>query len=573
MNLQGISHAPLSKDAYMIAEDTLIISIKVAKNDMNNVELFYGNRVCESDQIQVTKIEMELAGADELFDFYEAIVKSDYSRICYYFKLTDKAGITVYYSEVGFSEKMERDRTEYFQFPYLRREDMIVMPEWTKDMVMYHIFPDSFADGKRHISAEGKKIVEEARNQAGFHSSSDKMDMVEYRSNLGGTINGIMENLDYIAGLGANCIYINPIFRANSYHKYDTVDYMDIDPCFGSLDDFKKLVQACHERDIKVILDGVFNHCGPDFFAFKDVLKKGEKSKYVDWFYKLQFPIVRSPRPNYETFAYVASMPKLNTGNPDVVDYCCQVGRFWIRECGIDGWRMDVANEINHEFFREFKRAIHDENPESFLIGEIWEDSTAWLQKDQFDSTMNYTFTNICKDFFAFNKITVGEFDARIQKMIHRYPIQVSLAQMNFLDTHDVGRFLSFCDNDKQKLKLAFAFMMTAPGIPSIFYGDEKGMTGISEDDYRRPMPWDKKSELEEYYIKWIKIRRNTQALSRGNYRTEYIDDLNNVYAFSRSYNGEKVLVLINAGDKLCQLHLQKEISCQPMSVEIVNIN
>ena len=341
---------------------------------------------------------------------------------------------------------------------------------------------------------------------------------------------------------------------------------MDIDPCFGTLEDFKLLVKECHDRDIKVILDGVFNHCGPDFFAFRDVLEKGEKSEYVDWFYKLQFPIERSPRPNYEAFAYVAAMPKLNTGNPKVLDYCLKVGRFWIRECDIDGWRMDVANEINHDFFREFKKAIREEKADSFLIGEIWEDSSVWLLGDQFDSTMNYTFTNICKDFFAFKNISVSQFDARMQKMLHRYPMQVSLAQMNFLDTHDVGRFLSFCDGDENKLKLALAFMMTSPGIPSVFYGDEKGMTGIEECDYRRPMPWDKSSDLEDYYRQWIQIRLNSKALCQGNYRTEYIDDERQIYVFSRTYEDEKRLVCINAGDKDIELNLGQRICCKANS-------
>ncbi|SDB29464.1 Glycosidase [Pseudobutyrivibrio sp. YE44] len=531
MNLAGITHRPLSEQAYMTAEDRLVISLKSAKGDLKKASLFFGDRVDLEKKMRVTKVEMELVATDEIFDYFEAEVKTNHTRVCYYFYLEDNYGIKLYYDEYGFAEEVRENRTQYFQFPYLRREDMITMPDWTKNMVMYHIFPDSFADGKRSISCQGKTLTE-----------GD----VEYRSNLGGNLKGIVENLDYISELGTNCIYINPIFKANSYHKYDTVDYMDIDPCFGTLEDFKELVKQCHARDIKVILDGVFNHCGPDFFAFKDVLEKGEKSEYVDWFYKLRFPIQRNPYPNYEAFAYVSNMPKLNTGNPKVQEYCCEVGRFWIRECGIDGWRMDVANEINHEFFRAFKRAIREENPESFLIGEIWEDSTVWLQGDQFDSTMNYTFTNICRDFFAEEKIGIKEFDERIQHMLHRYPNQVTLAQMNFLDTHDVGRFLSFCKGDERKLKLALAFMMCAPGIPSVFYGDEKGMEGLKECEYRKPMPWDKTTEIEEFYRKWIHIRRNSKALSQGSYRTELVDENNKLYCFSRTYGQETVKVTMN---------------------------
>lgn len=531
MNLAGITHRPLSEQAYMISENTLVICLKAAKGDLKEVSLFYGNRVDLNKQLSVSRLEMELTGSDEIYDYFEVELISDLTRICYYFEIEDYHGVKLFYSEHGFSKNMDRDRTELFQFPYLRREDMISMPEWTRDMVMYQIFPDSFGDGKRHIAGVENNIIE---------------DGIEYHSKLGGKIKGITENLDYLVDLGVNCIYINPIFKANSYHKYDTVDYMDIDPCFGTLDEFKNMVKKAHECGIKIILDGVFNHCGPDFFAFKDVLENGEKSKYVDWFYKLKFPIVRHPLPNYEAFAYVADMPKLNTGNKEVEKYCCDVGRFWIRECGIDGWRMDVANEINHDFFRAFKKAILQEKSDAFLIGEIWEDSQIWLQGDQFDSTMNYTFINICEDFFAKDKLTVSEFDGRVQRMIHRYPYQVSLAQMNFLDTHDVSRFLSLCEEDEEKLKLAFAFMMCAPGIPSIFYGDELGMVGETENEFRMPMPWSKTTPLYDYYKHWINVRRHSKALSRGNYRTILVDDENKVYSFSREYKGEKVVVTIN---------------------------
>lgn len=555
MNLAGITHKPLSEQAYMVAEDTLVISLKSARGDLKKASLFYGDRVDRNPQMRATEVQMELVATDDIYDYFEADIKSDYTRVCYYFLIEDFFGVKLYFDEYGFSEIVSGNRTQYFQYPYLRREDMIVMPEWTKQTVMYHIFPDSFADGHRQITGHGTKINE---------------DGVEYRSNLGGNLKGIVENLDYISQLGANCIYINPIFRANSYHKYDTVDYMDIDPCFGTLEEFKELVRQCHNRGIHVILDGVFNHCGPDFFAFKDVLEKGEESEYVDWFYKLRFPIERFPYPNYESFAYVSNMPKLNTGNPKVRDYCCEVGRFWIRECGIDGWRMDVANEINHDFFREFRKAIKEENPDSFLIGEIWEDSSVWLQGDQFDSTMNYTFTNICKDFFAFSKINVSEFDRRIQKMLRRYPRQVTLAQMNFLDTHDVGRFLSFCGGDRKKLEMAIAFMMCAPGIPSVFYGDEKGMEGLEESEYRRPMPWSESDELEDFYKKWIEIRRSSKALCQGSYKTILVDDKNRIYVFSRKYENEEKIIIINASDHEQPLDFGENVNCAPQSVSIL---
>lgn len=544
MKLEAVLHTPLSKDAYMLDERTLAVRLRAAKGDLGQAEVFYGDRVCMTEPIDVTGAEMKKIASDELFDYFEAVIESDFTRICYYFKLTDKKECVVYYSEYGFSREMECHRTQYFQFPYLRKEDMFSAPEWTKNMVMYHIFPDSFADGKRRISSEGKRyeaapgVFSESRN--------------------GGTLRGIIENLDYLRELQVNCLYLNPIFLGASYHKYDTIDYREIDPCFGTKEDLKELVRQCHESGIYVILDGVFNHCGSGFFAFRDVLKNGEASPYCDWFYKLRFPIAYKNPPNYEAFAYVREMPKLNTGNKEVEQYFCEIGRYWIREAGIDGWRLDVANEINHDFWRAFAKAVKQEKTEVFLIGEIWEDSTVWLLGDQFDSTMNYSFSYLCREYFAEKKITVSQFDEKISRMNLRYPETVSRAQMNFLDTHDVPRFLSYCGGDVSKLKLAVFYMMMAVGIPSVFYGDERGIAGVSEAEYRKVMPWQENTEeLTAFYRKWIGIRRETKALSQGNYRTLAAVDEEDIYIFKRSCKEEQVLVVINAGEEERRIDLR----------------
>lgn len=543
MNLQAILHTPLSKDAYMTGEKSVVIRLRAAKGDLKSVTLFFGDRVCVEEPITVEAVPMKCVESDMLFDHFECSVTSDFTRICYYFKLTDESGTVIYYSEHGFDEKMECHRTQYFQFPYLRREDQITMPEWTKQMVMYHIFPDSFADHREKLSGEGK-CVETAPG-------------IYCRSRRGGTIRGIIENLSYLRELQVNCIYLNPVFTASSYHKYDTIDYKEIDPCFGSREDLKELVEKCHENGICVILDGVFNHCGSDFPAFLDVRKNGEKSRYKDWFYQLRFPVTYQTPPNYEAFAYVREMPKLNTGNKEVEQYFCEVGRYWIRETGIDGWRLDVANEINHDFWRAFRKAVKEEKPDAFLIGEIWEDSTVWLQGDQFDSTMNYTFSYICREFFAERKISVSCFAEKISQMNLRYPEQVSLAQMNFLDTHDVPRFLSYCNGDENRYRLAVFYMMMAMGIPSVFYGDECGIMGVTEDEYRSSMPWENRpEELHDFYRKWITVRRESTALGRGSYQTLAAIDEQELYVFERRSEKERVLVVLNAGEEKRQIDL-----------------
>lgn len=535
MQLQAVLHIPLSSYAFAASETSLVIRLRTAKDDVQGCSLYYGDRVCEKDPIDVTEVEMKKIASDELFDYYEAVVEDHYTRVCYYFELKDGKE-HIFYSEYGFSEKMKCQRTQYFQFPYIRREDIPDIPAWAKEMVMYHIFPDSFATGKNTIDRKGKCIEKGGK---------------VYKSSQGGTLKGIMESVDYIAGLGVNCVYLNPIFAAESYHKYDTIDYFQIDPCFGTLEEFKELVKEFHERGLRVILDGVFNHCGAGFFAFQDVLEFGEDSAYRDWFYKMEFPVHYGNPLNYETFAYVKEMPKLNTGNPEVAAYFQKVGTWWIQETDIDGWRLDVANEINHDFWRGFRKAVRAVKKDALLIGEIWEDSQVWLLGDQFDSTMNYTFSYICKEFFAEHAISIKEFDEKINRMILRYPHGVSAAQMNFLDTHDVPRFLSYCKNGAADFRQAVFFMMMCVGVPSVFYGDEQQIEGKTEPEYRKAMPWnDRNLELEVFFTKWIGIRRSLAALQEGRYKTAMVDEEKGIYGFWRYTREQHVLVLMNLSER-----------------------
>lgn len=531
MNKSAILHLPLSQYAYAEDEHTLTIRLRTEKDDVNQCVLYYGDRVDPVEPITVKELGMPKVATDDLFDYYETKIQDIYTRVCYYFFLDDGKEQQYYYGR-NFCQEMTCNRTEYFQFPYIRREDLIDIPDWAEDIVMYHIFPDSFASERGGLSKRGKCIT-----------LSEKINSV---SHLGGTLNGVCENLDYLKNMGVNCIYLNPIFAANSYHKYDTIDYFTIDPCFGGIEDLKELVQQCHKRGIRVILDGVFNHCGPDFFAFRDVLEKGSASEYYDWFYHMPEPIEYADPPSYEAFAYVKEMPKLNTGNPDVADYLCSVGTYWIKEVDIDGWRLDVANEINHDFWRKFRREVRSVKPDIFLIGEIWEDAGCWLLGDQFDSTMNYTFSYLCKDFFAKRTMKVTEFDAHIQRMIMRYPKRVALAQMNFLDSHDVPRFLSFCEGDKKKMELAFFYLFMGVGVPSVFYGDECYIEGVAECEYRRAMPWGQSDSCSDKFQKWIGIRKEHPALRHGGYRSVYCDDATGCYGFLRECKEERLLILIN---------------------------
>lgn len=537
MNKHAVFHLPDSSYCHALSETRICIRLRAAKGDIKRCVLFYGDRMYPEPSVIMHTQEMERVASDRLFDYFEADFHTDINRICYYFWLTDGTEDYYYYSGI-FTHTPTHNRVEYFQFPYVHRNDIAVVPEWAKYAVLYQIFPDSFATGKRYISGEKKSVSVNGEDMS--------------HSRLGGTIRGITENVDYLADLGINCIYLNPIFTAESYHKYDTIDYYTIDPCFGTMEDFKNMVKACHQKGIRVILDGVFNHSGWKFFAFKDVLEKGEKSKYKDWFYKLNFP-VDTEKLNYAAFAYVRQMPKLNTGHPEVIRYFCDVGRYWIREADIDGWRLDVANEVCHDFWRAFRKAVKVEKPDAFLIGEIWEDAEQWLLGDQFDSAMNYRFVDICKAFFASHDISVDDFDNSLGYMLMRYKKQITLVQMNMLDSHDVPRFLHYCGGDIRRLKLAALFMMTYVGIPTVFAGDEKAISGAAEHEYRAPMVWqdDRVTEdLTAYYKKIISIRKKYTDIFTGGVKTVFKDNGTGVYAFSRFTDNKEAIVVLNNSEE-----------------------
>jgi len=533
MQKEAVFHQPDSNYAFALDEKTVVIRLRAKKNDLIHCILFYGDRVCVKDPIYMEQIPMKKVGSDQLFDYYECVFVSKYTRICYYFLLEDKKETLYYYGD-EFHTSGKCNRTEYYQFAYVRREDIVKVPPWSTYAIIYQIFPDSFATEKRDISGEGLQIKTETGKLCVSHN--------------GGTLRGILENVDYLLELGINCIYLNPIFTASSYHKYDTIDYFTVDPCFGTKEDLKLLVSVCHQNGIRVILDGVFNHCGFKFFAFQDVLKNGKDSKYADWFYRLEFPVKFETPPNYEAFAYVREMPKLDTGNAEVAQYFCKVGTYWIQEVDIDGWRLDVANEINHDFWRQFRKAVKAVKQDAILIGEIWENSEQWLQGDQLDSTMNYRFSNLCRDFFAERSITAQEFDEKLHAMVLRYKTPMTYAQMNLLDSHDVPRFLSKCGGDLQRLKLAIFFMMNFIGIPSIFCGDEAEIQGITEQEYRSGMPWDhhpEQGELFQYFKNLIALRKKYKSLVYGDFQTVAADSVN-VYVFERRTDTEKLLIALN---------------------------
>ncbi len=535
INREAVLHIPLSNYAFANSEYRLTIRIRTQKGNVSACTLYYGDRACPVTPVVFEEIQMEIKARDEFFDYYEATFETPYTRVCYYFKLQNEGEWTYYYSERFsnelaihyFERNIMEERSEYYQYPYILRNEIPDVPAWFKKAVVYNIFPDSFVGEEPGSITQPKEVILENGKVC--------------RSRLGGTLKEVIKNLDYIQALGVNCIYFNPIFAAGEYHKYDTIDYYQIDPCFGTNEEFKHLVEEIHKREMKIIIDGVFNHCSWEFFAFEDVMEKGENSKYIDWFYDLKFPVRRpqseKEKPGYACFAYEPKMPKLNTSNEEVQKYFANVGTYWIREYQIDGWRLDVANEIDRNFWRKFREAVKKENREAILIGEVWENAESWLRGDIFDSTMNYEFRRICRDHIIGdnkNAITAAK---QLEQMRLRYPTNLVNGQLNLLDSHDVPRFLSLCRGDLRKWKLACILLMLFPGVPSLFYGDEQAICGMKENEYRNPMVWSQNPQLYEFVQKIIEIRK------------EYIEE-DTSYEVLWEETDERVLTFVRDGRK-----------------------
>ncbi len=537
MKLEAVLHIPMSEYCHGLDEKHIVYRLRTARGDIKRVTLYYADTACRVNPIVFTPEEMAIVASDSRHDYWEVIADSLYNRIYYYFWLDDGKETKLYYGDL-FTDVLAEDRSEYFKLPFVHRADLAVVPDWAKDAVVYNIFPDSFATSRRWIS----KLPVQKQHEG--HTVNGR---------LGGTLKGIADNVDYLAELGINCIYLNPIFAAGEYHKYDLLDYYHVDPCFGGNEAFRELIRVLHSRGIRVIIDGVFNHCGWYFFAFDDVIKNQEKSSYCRWFYQLEFPVTRPETPEefpgYACFAYERMMPKLDTSQPEVRDYFCRVGEYWIKEYGIDGWRLDVASEVDDGFWRAFRRAVKNANPEALLIGEVWESANHWLQGDMFDSAMNYDFRKHCSLFFAKGSIDAQEFAGRITHMLMRYKVPITPAQLNLLDSHDVARFLSLCGGSVNRYKLAVLFMMTFIGMPTVFYGDELGAAGIREEEYRQPMPWEEgDGSLFKYFQEVIKLRKEYAALRRGSFRTLNADSGSSLLVYQRIYDTETVTIALNGG-------------------------
>lgn len=544
---EAIYHRPKNEFAYSYDENTVHIRIRTKKDDVDKIHLIYGDPYEWEDGKWITnKSEMKKIGYDSLFDYWFIAVKPPFLRLRYGFELI-KGNETIIYGEKGFFDHLpNEDIANFFCFPFLNKADLFQPPKWVKDTIWYQIFPERFANGNKDNDPPGTLPW----------GSTDPTPT----SFFGGDFEGIIQKLDYLVDLGINGIYFTPIFKAASNHKYDTIDYFEIDPQFGDKKTFKKLVEECHKRGIRVMLDAVFNHSGFYFPPFQDVLKNGEQSKYKDWFFIHDFPIKTEPRPNYDTFAFTPFMPKLNTENKEVKEYLLEVGRYWVKEFDIDGWRLDVANEVDHQFWREFRKAIREIKEDVYILGEIWHDAMPWLQGDQFDAVMNYPFTHGALQYFAQERIRAKQFSEMIQHMLFSYPDHVNQVAFNLLGSHDTPRIQNVAKFHQEKIKLLFAFQLSFIGTPCIYYGDEIGMTGGNDPGCRKCMEWDPKKQnqnLAHTVKKLIKLRK-TYPILANDCTISFLDanDDTNHIVYAKENEKQYLVVTMNQSEKSLQIPL-----------------
>jgi len=409
------------------------------------------------------------------------------------------------------------------------------VPSWVRDAIFYQIFPERFANGDSSNDPLGTEPW-------GGEPKS--------RNYFGGDLQGIIDHLDYISTLGVNALYLNPIFESNSNHKYHATDFLKIDPHFGDEKVFKRLVDECHVRGMRIILDGVFNHTGVHFFAFEDIKTNGAKSRYVKWYNVHSFPVGPVSKPNYECWWGYGDLPKLMTHNPEVREYLFKVTRHWMG-FGIDGWRLDVPNEIPHPFWIEWRKLVKSLNPNAYIVGEIWDDANPWLQGDQFDAVMNYRFRKACLDFFVQRKSTAKQFGASLDSIRIGYQPDVSYVLQNLLGSHDTERLLTLCNGDVERVKLASLFQMTYVGAPMVYYGDEVGMMGGKDPGCRGTMVWEERKQnkaLLEYLRGVIAIRNEFPVLRRGSFEVLSFGESPDVFSFVRRQEDMSALVVLNNG-------------------------
>lgn len=483
MNKCALLHIVDSSYCFPVSKNEIVLRLRTAKNDIVRAQVIYENKYIIGQTQK--KTDMRKAYVTELYDFYEVKLTLEDTRLGYVFYVED--GEKGYYiSEDGATETYDFTIGYYnfFQYPYINEADITECVPWMKSAVFYQIFVDRFHMGDKEKDTSYINLKwGEIPNPKSF---------------AGGDIKGIIEKLDYIKELGCNAIYLTPVFESISNHKYDISDYYKVDPQFGTNEDLKELIRLAHEKGIRIVLDAVFNHCSDRLAQFQDVIRNGKNSKYFDWFV-IHGDEVNQEEVNYETFASCEYMPKFNTSNKEVQEYLLDIATHYITEYDIDGWRLDVSDEISHAFWREFRKAVKEAKKDAVIIGENWHDANNYLRGDQYDSIMNYAFTKTCLDYFVFEGSDAEHIAWKLNGLLMRNMDSVNHMMLNLLDSHDTHRFFKEVGKDRFKMKAALAMLYMYTGAPCIFYGTEILTWGGYDPDCRRCMDWSKTGEDGEF--------------------------------------------------------------------------
>lgn len=532
-----------------------------------------------------TPVEMRFEKSENGFSVYTADYVFDTAGIYYYrFEMRNRDGVW-YYGRGENGESVCGENLPEWQLTVYKSS--YKTPDFAKGNIIYHIFVDRFN------RADGVKTKRKYRLHESFSESPEVVsaDGKYYADDFfGGNFNGIREKLDYLEELGVGIIYLSPIFKAFSNHRYDTGDYLKVDELLGTEDDFKRLLDAAHEKGMKIILDGVFNHSGADSLYFNkfgtyDSLGayQSKSSPYYDWYYFKKFP------DEYACWWGCDNVPDLNKSNKDyraLVFGKNGVVEKW-QKLGADGWRLDVVDELPIDFVNLLIKKIKSVNKDALVIGEVWEDASTkvsygelrpYLLGDQLDGTMNYPFMNAIIAY-----VRDGDekfFKDTVQSILENYPKETVYCLMNSLGTHDTVRIInalsdvhahgwskthklgyklpdSEYEKAKKKLYLASVLQFTLPGIPSIFYGDEAGLQGFDDPINRRPYPWGSEDkEILAHYKKLGRIRRENRAVFSGGFNMR---DENGLVAYERTSGDDEILIAVNAGADDKTLIINKE--------------
>ncbi len=400
-------------------------------------------------------------------------------------------------------------------------------PAWVRDAVFYQIFPDRFRNGDPQSDPPGVRPWGEPPTPTSF---------------FGGDLWGILEKLDYLEGLGVTALYLTPVFTASTNHRYDVEDYFQVDPALGGNAALRALVDELHRRGMRLVLDGVFNHCGQGHPFFQEA-RKSPRSPFRDWF------VWREEEPGYSCWAGCPSLPEWNHDNPQVQEYLLSVVRHWLREYGIDGWRLDTVEYLPPDFVRAVYAVAKEENPEAFVLGEVMGLGTPWFRHRALDGVMHYKLWEGLVRFFAREEWNAADFARYLGHIWWSYPSWANFSSYTLLGSHDKARFLTLAGGDARRLLLAAAFLFAFPGAPAIYYGDEVGLEGGEDPDCRRCFPWERVRAghpLLRGFRQLVALRKRHPALRHG--QPAFLFAQGRALVWKRALPEEEVLLVLNAG-------------------------